>query len=87
MVRPVAISSGGGDNDYELGYSCQIVAGGHDDRGPRPALFSAHRRVELYPDHVSRAEICHLPRPSASTAAQSSVSSRQLARSSSEDSR
>lgn len=87
MVRPIAISSGSGDDDYELGHGRQIAAGCDDYRGPRPALLSAHSGVELHPDHVSWAEIGHRPRASASTAAQSSVSSRQLSRSSSEDSR
>lgn len=87
MVCPIAISRGGGDDDYEFGYGCQIAAGGDDDRGSRPALFSAHSGVELHPDHVSRAEIGQRSGPSASTVAQSSVSSRQLSKSSSEDSR
>ena len=30
MVRPIAISRGGGDDDYELGYGSQIAAGGVD---------------------------------------------------------
>jgi|GEM_PF-3028375 hypothetical protein len=31
MVRPIAISRGGGDDDYELGYGSQIAAGGVDE--------------------------------------------------------